>query len=100
WARAPLVGEALFSAFYRERPEDRFPMAFENRAVVSQKLVDAIEHSLERPGTVRAALAAARGQCFLQIERRYKEIQQPVLLIWGGADRVARARFGARLASE
>lgn len=100
WARAPGVGEALFSAFYTERPEDRFPAAFEDPNIVQQDLLEAVLHSLERPGTSRAALAAARGQCFLQMERRYRTVQNPTLLVWGGEDHVSFPRFGERLARE
>lgn len=100
WARMPLIGESLFTGFYAERPGDRFPLAFEDPTVVSQELVEMIERSFDRPGTSRAALAAARGQCFLQMERRYRTIDRPTLLLWGENDNVARLRFGERLARE
>jgi 2-hydroxymuconate-semialdehyde hydrolase len=100
WARVPGVGETLFSAFYTERPADRFPDAFDDPSLVSQELVEAIEQSLSRPGTSRAALAAARGQCFLQMERRYRTIAHRTLLVWGEDDHVARLRFGERLSQE
>ncbi len=99
-AQLPGVGEALFTAFYTERPEDRFPAAFEDQSLVSQDLVEAIERSLLRPGTSRAALAAARGQCFRQLEARYRTIDRETLLLWGREDHVARLRFGERLARE
>lgn len=97
WARAPLIGEALFALFYRERPEDRFPLAFEDPRLVAMPLLDAIRRSFERPGTIRAALAAVRGQCFLQLEPSYPRVHQPTLLLWGSEDRVSRPRFGERL---
>lgn len=100
WARIPGVGEMLFSGFYRERPDDRFPAAFEDPSIVSQDLVDAIERSFDRPGTSRAALAAARGQCFLQLQARYRTLTQPALLVWGAEDHVAQLRFGERLARD
>jgi pimeloyl-ACP methyl ester carboxylesterase len=100
WARAPGVGEALFTSFYQERPGERFPQAFEDASGIPQELVDAIEESFRRPGTSRAALAAARGQCFLQLEGRYPSVRQPTLLVWGAQDRVARLRHGERLARE
>lgn len=100
WARLPGVGEALFSAFYTERPADRFPDAFEDPSIVSQELVDMIERSFDRPGTSRAALAAARGQCFRQLQARYRQVRQPALLVWGADDHVSRARFGERLSHE
>lgn len=98
WAWAGGVGEALFTTFYRERPEDRFPLAFEDPGLVSPKMVEAIRRSFERPGTTRAALAAVRGMRFLQLERRYHQVVQPTLLLWGRNDRVARPRFGEELA--
>ncbi len=100
WARAPGVGEMLFTAFYTERPADRFPAAFADPSLVSQELVDAIERSFDRPGTSRAALAAARGQCFRQLQRRYREVRQPALLVWGADDRVSRPRYGERLSHD
>ncbi len=99
-ARLPGVGEALFSAYYTERPADRFPAAFEDPEFVSQALVDLIEASLQRPGTSRAALAAARGQAFRQLEGRYRTIAHETLCLWGTDDHVSRPRFGERLARE
>lgn len=100
WARLPGVGEVLFTGFYRERPDERFPLAFEDPSAVSQELVDAIERSFDRPGTSRAALAAARGQHLLQLQVRYRALAQPALLLWGAEDRVALLRHGQRLARE
>jgi pimeloyl-ACP methyl ester carboxylesterase len=100
WAALPGVGEMLFSAYYTERPADRFPAAFEDPSIISQDLVDAIERSFDRPGTSRAALAAARGQRFRQLQARYRSIQNRSLLLWGVEDHVSLARFGERLANE
>jgi pimeloyl-ACP methyl ester carboxylesterase len=100
WARLPLVGEMLFTAFYSERPADRFPAAFEDPSLVSQEVVDAIERSFDRPGTSRAALAAARGQHFRQLQRRYRAVQQPTLLVWGADDHVSEPRYGERLSHD
>jgi pimeloyl-ACP methyl ester carboxylesterase len=100
WARESGVGEALFELFYRERLEDRAPMGFAEGSTVPQSTVDAIERSLERPGTLRAALAAVRGQYYLQLERRYSTIAAPTLVLYGDEDRVALPRYGARLANE
>ena len=100
WAALPGVGEMLFTAYYTERPADRFPAAFEDPSIVSQELVDAIERSFDRPGTSRAALAAARGQRFRQLQSRYRTVQQRALLLWGVNDHVSLARFGERLSNE
>jgi pimeloyl-ACP methyl ester carboxylesterase len=100
WAREGGVGEALFELFYRERLEDRAPMGFSEGTVVAQAPVAAIERSLERPGTLRAALAAVRGQYYLHMEREYRRIAAPTLVVYGDEDRVALPRYGARLANE
>ncbi len=100
WAREGGVGEALFELFYRERLDDRAPMGFAEGSTVPQTTVDAIERSLERPGTLRAALAAVRGQYYLHLERQYRSIAAPTLVIYGDEDRVALPRYGARLANE
>ncbi len=100
WAREPGIGEWLFTQLYRERPGDRAPLAFAEGTVVPQATVDAVERSYERPGTVRAALAAVRGMHLLQLEARYRTIAHPTLLLWGDEDTASRPRFGARLANE
>jgi pimeloyl-ACP methyl ester carboxylesterase len=99
WAREGGVGEALFELFYRERLEDRAPLGFAEGTSVPQETVDAIERSLTRPGTLRAALAAVRGQYFLQLEQRYPRVAAPTLVVYGDEDRVALPRYGARLAN-
>ncbi|MDP3276558.1 MAG: alpha/beta fold hydrolase [Deltaproteobacteria bacterium] len=100
WAREPGVGEGLFELFYRERLEDRAPMGFAEGTEVPQATVDAIERSLERPGTLRAALAAVRGQYYAHMESQYRTIAARSLVMYGEDDRVALPRYGARLARE
>ncbi len=97
WARAPGVGEALFSMFYDERPDDRMALAFFDPAKLPERLMEDVEHALDRPGTRAAALAAVRGQRFSEIEGRYREIRQPALLLWGREDRVSTLHVGERL---
>jgi pimeloyl-ACP methyl ester carboxylesterase len=99
-ARADGLGELLFSAFYAERPEDKLSYAFFNKDAIPEPLVDAVERAMERPGTTAAALAAVRGQRFSELERRYRTITQPALLLWGREDEVARLSFGERLSND
>ena len=100
WARAPGLGEFMFDAWYKERVEDRVVMGYYDPHRVTQQLVDDIAAALERPGTVAAALAAARGQRFAEVEDRYRNVRQPVLLLWGRDDRVAHLDAGERLSTE
>jgi pimeloyl-ACP methyl ester carboxylesterase len=99
-ARADLVGEALFSVFYTERPDERLALAFYDKAFLTEKLAEDVERSLERPGTVAAALAAVRGQDYSEVQKRYRSIKQPVLLLWGKDDVVTTLPFGERLNRE
>lgn len=100
WARAGGLGELLFGAFYSERPDDKMMLAFYDTRQVSESFIEDVERALERPGTTAAALAAVRGQRYERIERRYREIDQPTLLLWGREDRVTPLAYGERLAKE
>ncbi|NMC68884.1 MAG: alpha/beta fold hydrolase, partial [Myxococcales bacterium] len=100
WSRAPGLGEFLFAGWYAERVADKMALAFYDPTRLTQELVDALEEALERPGTVAAALAAARGQRFEAIEGRYGTIDRPVLLLWGREDAVSPPAIGERLAAE
>ena len=100
WARADGVGETLFALWYKERPDDKIAQAFYDPSLVTEKLVDEVEAALDRPGTVAAALAAVRGQRYVEMQRRYRTIQQPTILLWGREDNVTTLRFGERLSKE
>lgn len=99
WADADGMGELLFGLFYDQRPEERIAMAFFDPDALPQALVDAVERASERPGTAQAALAAARGMRAFPSER-YRDVEVPVLLLWGREDRVTSLSWGERLANE
>ena len=94
------MGEFLFGLFYTERPDERLSLAFYDPTVVNEKLAEDVERSIQRPGTVAAALAATRGQQFAEVEKRYRTIKKPVLLLWGREDVVTTLEFGERLSKE
>lgn len=98
WSRARGMGEALFTLFYRERAADRFELSwYDPERFVTQEHVDAIERSLRRSGTVRAALEAARGQRFEEVQERYHEVRSETLIVWGRQDAVSALDAGERL---
>jgi pimeloyl-ACP methyl ester carboxylesterase len=99
-ARADGLGEMIFSLFYDQRPDERLALAFYNKDSLSEKLVEDVERSLERPGTGAAALAAVRGQRFTEQQAKYKTIDKPVLLLWGREDVVTTVKFGERLSRD
>lgn len=100
WARAGGVGEALFSMFYDERPDDKIAGAFYDKSNVTEELVQSVEEQLDRPGTTAAALAAVRGQHYADVQKRYATIDKPVLLLWGREDKVTTLEYGERLSKE
>ncbi len=99
-SRAHGVGEALFALFYDERPDEKTAAGFYDPNLVTEKLIEDIERAMDRPGTKAAALAAARGQRFDQVEGEYRRIEAPALLLWGNEDRVSTPRIGERLSRD
>ncbi len=100
WAQKAGLGEVLFGLFYTERIEDRAPLAFFDERWVTQARVDHVEREMERPGTVAAALATARGHEFAQLHAKLRGFTKPVLLLWGENDQVTPLLYGQRLAQE
>jgi len=100
WAERPGIGELLFGLYYRERIEDRVPLAFFDDRWVTQGKVDRVESELARPGTVAAALAAARRHHFGPLHRALRGFARPVLLLWGENDLVTPVHFGQRLVKQ
>lgn len=100
WAKVDGVGEVLFAAFYDERPADKMSNAFYDPLVIDQEQVDAVVAALDRPGTRAAALAAVRGMDFDELGPRYREVEQPVLLLWGREDAVTPVGYAERLVTE
>lgn len=99
-ARRTGAGEALFGLYYKERPDDKLALAFFDPTILNEKLAEDVEKAMDRPGTVAGALAAVRGQQFAEVEKRYRTIKKPVLLLWGREDVVTTLDFGERLFKE
>nr|MBA3454244.1 alpha/beta fold hydrolase [Deltaproteobacteria bacterium] len=100
WAEKAGLGEVLFGLYYKERFEDRAPLAYKDERWVTQARLDQIEIELDRPGTVAAALATSRRHQFAPLHVALRSFDKPVLLLWGEDDEVTPLRFGQRLAAE
>lgn len=101
WARTPGLGEALFNAYYKENVDERISFAFfDQERYITDEMMTAVERSLERPGTIAAALAATRGQRFSEFQDKYRTIKQPTMLLWGREDEVTLLHFGEQLSRE
>lgn len=100
WAEKGGVGELLFALNYKQRLEDRAPLAFVDERWVTQAGVDRLDAEMARPGTVAAALAVARRHQFGALHAQLKGFTRPVLLLWGEDDQVTPIRFAHRLVNE
>jgi uncharacterized protein (TIGR04551 family) len=100
WAQKSGIGELLFGLFYRERIEDRAPLAYHDARWVTQDRIERVERDLDKPGTVAAALAAVRGHHFTWLHEALVGFRKPVLLLWGREDLVTPLVYGERLVNE
>jgi uncharacterized protein (TIGR04551 family) len=111
WAEKSGLGEVLFGLYYKERIEERAALAYHDERFITQARVERVEQDLAKPGTVAAALAAARKHRFVDLHRQLAvtpfgrstprgAAAKPVLLLWGEQDQVTPLRFGHRLLTE
>lgn len=98
WARGKGLGEMLFRLFYQERADDKIELGYHDTSLITQDYVERVDAAQHRPGTTAAALAAVRGQRYAEVQQRYQEIEQPVLLLWGREDKITLVEDGERLA--
>jgi len=99
WARSP-GGGGFYALFYRQGVGERMYLNFYDPSRLSQEVVDEVERSMQRPGALAAAVAAARAMKFYEHEAEYAKIDAETLVLWGRQDRVARLGFGERLARD
>lgn len=100
WGQVRGLGEALYATQYTQATGEKLYYNFYDPSFVTADLVDEVKRAMHRPGTVAAALAAARGMHFSTREQHHRDITAETLLIWGAEDAVSRPVFGARLARE
>lgn len=101
WARAPGMGEFLYTVIWDQRLDDRLTYAFfDPDRFAHPKGVDEARANFEHPGALRASLAVARAMRFDAMARRYGKMRQPVLILSGREDRVTRLPAAVRLAAE
>jgi pimeloyl-ACP methyl ester carboxylesterase len=98
WARAPVLGELIYGAFYPDRQDEKLAFAFyDPERHVDEQTVEAVERLMDRPGTLAAALEGVRAMDYTELEERYGTVRQPVLIMWGREDRVTPLDYGERL---
>ena len=98
WARAPGMGEFLFAAIWDQRLDDRLAYAFYDAdRFATPEVADKARAVMKREGVLAAALAAARGINFKEMETRYLDLKVPTLIISGREDRVTRLESARQL---
>ena len=101
WARAPGMGEFLFSFIWDQRLDDRLEYAFYDAdRFAHPNAADEARELFKRPGALAAALAVVRGISFSEMRRKYGKMTTPVLIISGKQDRVTRLPAARRLHSD
>ena len=101
WSRVAGLGEILFGMFWTERVDDRLGYAFYDAdRFATPEVADKVRKVYERPGVLAAALAAARGIRFTELQQSYRRMKIPTLVISGREDRVTRLPAARRLNSD
>lgn len=99
WAQVPLLGEALFSAFYEEVPGEKYLLAFHDRQrFVSAAALEEMKALMAKEGSTYAALWTVRRMSYAPVEHRYRDVRVPTTLVWGQDDRVTPISVGRRFA--
>lgn len=99
WARAPLIGELLYTVYFDQFLDERMPLTFYEPDfwAAQPQYIALARRQLKRPGWLAAALAAARGMRFEEQQQRYRTIATPALIIQGAADPVTRMPWAKRI---
>jgi pimeloyl-ACP methyl ester carboxylesterase len=99
WARASRgLGKLLYAMIYREQMGERLYLNFADPSMVTEEVVDEVKRGLRAPGAVAAAAEAAHRMNLDELQRDYRHVSAPTLVLWGREDRVALVAYGERLA--
>lgn len=102
WARAPVVGEAIFAVLFKELPGEKYVMAFHDGArFTSAHVLDEVHLMQSRDGSTFAQLQTVRQMQYADVEGRYADLCHglPRVVVWGEKDRVTPLRFGKKVAA-
>jgi pimeloyl-ACP methyl ester carboxylesterase len=102
WSRAPGIGEVLFTVFLHQFIDERMGLSFHDPHfwAAQPKFIDLAREMTDAPGWTAAALAASRQMRFREQQRKYRSLAQPVLVMHGQGDPIARLPWARRLAGE
>jgi pimeloyl-ACP methyl ester carboxylesterase len=102
WARAPGLGEFIFSTLFTELPGEKYVLAFQDgQRFATAEVLDEVRALQERPGSTYAELMTVRGMDYAVVEGDYARAVRalPRVVVWGEDDRVTPLAQGKALAS-
>jgi len=101
WAKAPLVGEAIFSVLFSELPGEKYVLAFhDGQRFATAKVLDEVHAMQHQPGSTFAQLQTVRAMTYADATTSYRTAlaDKPRVVIWGEGDRVTPLRHGKQVA--
>lgn len=101
WAKAPVIGEAIFSVLFSELPGEKYVLAFhDGQRFASAKVLDEVHRMQHQPGSTFAQLKTVRAMSYADAAARYRAAlgDKPRVVIWGEGDRVTPLRHGKQVA--
>jgi pimeloyl-ACP methyl ester carboxylesterase len=101
WAKAPLVGEAIFSVLFSELPGEKYVLAFhDGQRFASARVLDEVHAMQHQPGSTFAQLKTVRAMAYADATDQYRTAlsDKPRVVIWGEGDRVTPLRQGKEVA--
>jgi len=102
WAKAPGLGEFIFSTLFTELPGEKYVLAFhDGQRFATAEVLDDVRALQERPGSTFALLATVRAMDYAAVQAGYAAATTtlPRVVVWGEDDRVTPLRQGKRLAA-
>jgi pimeloyl-ACP methyl ester carboxylesterase len=102
-AKTPIVGEAIFGAFFDEMPGEKYLLAFHDaQRFATAAALEEMKRLMARPGSTYSALETVRGMDYEAVEAGYAAavVDVPRLIVWGEDDRVTPLRQGKQLAAQ
>jgi len=102
WAKAPLLGESIFSTLFTEMPGEKYVLAFhDGQRFATAEVLDEVHALQERPGSTFAELGTVRGMDYASVQDAYGKAtaRLPRVVVWGDSDRVTPLRQGKALAT-
>lgn len=102
WAKAPVLGEAIFTVLFKELPGEKYVMAFHDGArFTSARVLDEVHVMQSREGSTFAQLQTVRQMHYADVEGGYADVVKglPRVVVWGEKDRVTSLRMGKKVAA-